>query len=67
MMPNLSTSSKSGADGNMGGGLTSGHLLNKDGWTISTGSAPAGFNTNKAMMIAAIGAGLWFMLKKKQS
>lgn len=67
MVPSLSTSSKSGADGNVGGGLDAGHLLNEGDWIVSTGSAPAGLNTNTVIMVAAIGMGLWWMLKKKQS
>lgn len=62
-MPSLSTSSSSGANGNIGGGLDAGHLLNEGDWNVSTGSAPVGVS-NKAMMMIAVALGaLWFFRK----
>lgn len=66
-IPSLSTSSSSGANGNIGGGLDAGHLLNEGDWVVSTGSAPAGVTGNKAIVVAVIAAGAWWVFGRKSS
>lgn len=69
-LPSLTTSSKSGADGNMGGSLMLQHLLNKGAVNINYGGGGAGNGVlasgSMPWLYAAIGAGVvWYLQKKK--